>query len=63
MISGLPKIDYSFAFEPSKPIDLDSLKKKDSDLLDAMLRRRQFDAQTQSKTNTDIEQKFGQLYS
>jgi len=62
MISGLPKIDYSFTFEPSKPIDLDSLKKKDSDLLDAMLRRRQFDAQTQSKTNTDIEQKFGQLY-
>jgi len=47
MISGLPKIDYSFTFEPSKPIDLDSLKKKDSDLLDAMLRRRQFDAQTQ----------------
>lgn len=62
MISGLPKIDYSFTFEPSKPIDLDALKKKDSDVLDAMLRRRQFDAQTQAKTNTDIEQKFGQLY-
>ena len=62
MVSGLPKIDYGFVFPAGKPI-AQSGQTDSQDLISAMLRQRQFQAQEQSKANTDVEQKYGQLYT
>jgi hypothetical protein len=62
MVSGLPKIDYGFVFPAGKPI-AQSDQTDSQDVISAMLRQRQFSAQEQSRVNTDVEQKYGQLYT
>ena len=64
MVSGLPKIDYGFVFPAGRQGAQERADQTDSqDLISAMLRQRQFSAQEQSRVNTDVEQKYGQLYT
>lgn len=65
MVSGLPKIDYGFVFDTPRGGGSDvasQIQKRDEDVLDRLLRNRAFEAQQMSKANTDVEQKYGQLY-
>jgi hypothetical protein len=64
MVSGLPKIDYGFVFPAGRQVAQDKSEQVDTqDVISASLRQRQFIAQEQSRVNTDIEQKYGQLYT
>ena len=65
MVSGLPKVDFGFVFETPKGGGADiatQMQKRDEDLLERIQRAKMFQAQLASKANTDVEQKFGQLY-
>jgi len=62
MISGLPKVDYTINFEPNKGLDDRAALRQDEILINRLLRNNQYQAQLAAKANTDIEQKYGQLY-
>lgn len=61
MISAIPKVDYGFTFEPSTGSNK-GYQQGAEEYLDAMMRRKQYEAQIAAKTSNDIEQKFGQLH-